>query len=212
MSALQPAEQVPPSPSQDRAKTLEQRFTVPVILAALAAVPAMFLTSMEGTPAVAGNIVNYLSLAVLTAESAVLFVLAGDRRRWLLQHKSMVAVALATIPAVVLAVGPVQILRLVRFIGALRVLRVRRVIRAGRILRRRAGLTGPWGTAVVVVATVASAAFVASVLTDPTSTSRQVVEQAFARAGIAPVVLAGGLLAGATVVVWRARRGEERSR
>lgn len=194
---------------QDRAASLEQRFTVPVVLAALAAVPAMFLTSMEGPPAVAGNVVNYASLAVLTAESVVLFVLAGDRRQWLREHTFMVAVALATIPAVLLAVGPVQVLRLVRFIGALRVLRVRRIIRAGSILRRRAGLTGPMGTTVVVIATLLSAAFVASVLADPTSSSRRVVDQTLERLGVAPVVVAGAILAGATVVVWRARRGEE---
>lgn len=194
----------------DRTETLEQRFAVPVILAALAAVPAMFLTSMEGAPAVAGNVVNYVSLAVLTAESLVLFILAGDRRQWLREHKFMVLVALGTIPAVVLAVGPVQVLRLVRFIGALRVLRVRRIIRAGRILRRRAGLTGPVGTAVVVVATLLSAGFVASVLADPTSYSRQFLERTVGSVGTVPVIIAGAILAGATVVVWRARRREER--
>lgn len=212
MCASQPADLLPESSSQDPTEQAEQRFTVPVILAALASVPATFLTSMEGRVQLAGNVLNYLSLAVLTAEAAVLFVLARDRRRWLREHLFMVVVALVTIPAVLLAIGPVQVLRLVRFVGALRILRVGRIIRAGRILRRRAGLTGPWETAVVVVATLASAAFVASVLADPTSASRQVVDQAFARVGIAPIVLAGGILAGATVVVWRARRSEQRSR
>lgn len=193
-------------PARDRADDIAERFTVPVVLAALAAVPAMFLTALEGRPAQAGTVINYASLAVLTAEAVVLFVLAGDRRRWLRKHAWLVAVALATIPAVVFAVGPVQVLRLIRFVGALRVLRVRRILRAGRILRSRAGLTGPVGTAVAVVGTLLAAAFVAIVLSDPTSNTRRFVEGTLDRFGVLPTLLAGLLVGAATVVVWRSRR------
>lgn len=193
-------------PVRDRADEVAERFTVPVILAALAAVPAMFLTALEGRPAQAGTIINYVSLAVLTAEAVVLFVLAGDRRQWLRQHAWLVGVALATIPAVVFAVGPVQVLRLIRFVGALRVLRVRRIVRAGRILRKRAGLTGPGATAVAVVGTLLAAAFVAIVLADPTSRTRGLVDGTIEQFGVLPTVLAGLLLAVSTFVVWRSRR------
>lgn len=196
-----------PADTRDRADVAEERFTVPVILAALASVPAMFLTALEGRPAQLGTLVNYASLAVLTAEAVVLFVLAGDRRRWLRRHALLVGVAVATIPAVVFAVGPVQVLRLLRFLGALRVLRVRRIFRAGRILRRRAGLDGPVATVVAVLVTALAAAFVAMVLSDPTSDTRRLVDGALERFGVLPTLLAGALLAASTVVVWRARRG-----
>lgn len=192
--------------TRDRADLLAERFTVPVILAAVAAVPAMFLTALEGRPAQVGTVVNYASLAVLTAEAVVLFALAGDRRGWLREHGLLVGVAVATVPAVVFAVGPVQVLRLVRFVGALRVLRVRRILRAGRILRTRAGVTGRVSTVIAVGATVLAAIFVALVLADPTSDTRQLVDGTMQRFGLLPTVLAGSLLAVATGVIWRARR------
>lgn len=200
------------SRDRDRAEELEGRFTVPVILAALASVPAMFLTALEGRPAQVGTAINYATLAVFVAEAVVLFALAGDRQRWLRDHWLLTGVALATVPAVVFAVGPVQVLRLIRFVGALRVLRVRRIFKAGRILRERAGVSGRLSTALAVTVTVLAAAFVAIVLSDPTGQTRRLLDQsvvpAVQRVGLLPTIVAGLLLAGATVVVWRARRQE----
>lgn len=200
------------SRDRDRAEELEGRFTVPVILAALASVPAMFLTALEGRPGQVGTAINYATLAVFVAEAVVLFALAGDRRRWLRDHWLLTGVALATVPAVVFAVGPVQVLRLIRFVGALRVLRVRRIFKAGRILRERAGVSGRLSTALAVAVTVLAAAFVAIVLSDPTGQTRRLLDQsvvpAVQRLGLLPTIVAGLLLAGATVVVWRARRQE----
>lgn len=194
----------------DRADVIGERFTIPVILAAVASVPAMFLTALEGRPAQVGTVVNYATLAVFTAEAVVLFALADNRRRWLRRHTVLVGVAAATIPAVLFAVGPVQVLRLVRFVGALRVLRVRRILRAGRILRTRAGLTGRVSTVIAAGVTVAAAAFVAVVLSDPTSQTRQLLDPlvggSLDRFGVLLTVVAGLVLGGATVVVWRARR------
>lgn len=199
--------------TRDRADVVGERFTIPVVLAAAASVPAMFLTALEGRPAQVGTLVNYATLAVFTAEAVVLFALAGDRRQWLRQHALLVGVAAATIPAVVFAVGPVQVLRLVRFVGALRVLRVRRILRAGRILRTRAGLTGRVSRVIAAGVTVAAAAFVAIVLSDPTSQTRQLLDQlvngSLDRFGLPLTIVAGLLLAGASAVVWRARRDEE---
>lgn len=194
----------------DRAEELEERFTVPVIVAALASVPAMFLTALEGRPAQFGTAINYATLAVFVAEAVVLFALAGDRRQWLRKHWFLVAVAVATVPAVVFAVGPLQVLRLIRFVGALRVLRVRRIFKAGRILRERAGLNGRVATVLTVVVSVLAAAFVAIVLSDPTSETRGFLDGALERFGLAPTILAGLVLAGATFVVVRARRQETR--
>lgn len=196
-----------------RAAQVEQRFTVPVVAAALAAVPATFLTMLEGTAATVGAALNYATLAVLAAESAVLFFLAGDRLAWLRRHKLPVGVTLATIPAVLLALGPVQILRLLRFVrvlGALRIVRVRRIVKAGRILRERAGLEGVAARAAAWTATALAAVFVALVLADPSSTTRRFLESALGDRGFGGVLAAlaaGAMLAGATFVVVRSRGG-----
>jgi CsoR family transcriptional regulator, copper-sensing transcriptional repressor len=193
----------------DRADRVEQRLAIPVIVAALVSVPAVFLTMMEGTAQQVGTVLNWASLAVLTGESIVLFMLASDRARWLKEHRAVVLIALATVPAVVFAVGPVQLLRLVRFVGALRLVRVNRILKAGRILRTRAELEGPWRNAIAVGITLVAAAFVAVVLADQTSESRRLLQGVTSRFGLVPVVVAGLLLAGATFVVVRNRAGRD---
>lgn len=196
------------SDASDAAARAEERFTVPVIVAALAAVPATFLTMAEGRLELVGNVVNYLSLAVFAAETVVLFFLAGDRFQWLRDHKLPVAVTLVTVPAVVFALGPVQLLRLLRFVrvlGALRILRVGRIMRAGRILRERAGLEGWAWKATIGGLSVLAAAFVALTLADPSSESRQVLLGTLQRFGVPVIILAGLVLAGATFVVVRHR-------
>lgn len=192
--------------TDDRAVRLEQRLAVPVVLAALAAVPATFLTMAEGRAATAGHALHWLSLAVLTAESVVPLALSRDRRAWLRTHRVPVAVTVAAVPAVLLALGPVQILRLVRFVGALRILRVRRILRASRVLQRRLGDGHPLGKAGVAVGGAAAAAFTALVLADPSSRSRGALDAALARFGVWPAVLAGVVLGAATFVVARRRR------
>ena len=178
---------------------------MPVLLAALAAVPATFLSMLEGSPARVGEAVNWLSLGVLTAESVVLLALASDRRGWLRTHRLPLLVALATIPAVVLALGPVQVVRLVRFAGALRIARVGRILRAGRVLRRRLGPDHPLARAVVAGMSVVTAAFVALVLADPTSQTRQLVNGVLGRYGALPPLIAGTIVAAATFVAARRR-------
>lgn len=193
------------SRTADRAEALERKLALPVIVAALVSVPAVFLTTLDGAAAQMGSVLNWASLAVLTGESVVLFLAAEDRMRWLREHRGMVAVALLAIPAVVFAVGPAQIFRLVRFIGALRVIRVNRILKAGRILRTRAQLEGVWRNAVAIGVTVIAAVFVALVLTDQTSQTRAWIDEFAQRFGVAPVVVAGLILGAATFVVVRHR-------
>jgi CsoR family transcriptional regulator, copper-sensing transcriptional repressor len=196
-------------PVNERAAIAERRFAMPVILAAVASVPATFLTMAEGRLATAGAVVNAATMVVFVAEAVVLFSLAEDRRAWVRRHRFVIGITVATIPAVLLALGPVQVLRLlrvVRAVGAIRILRVRRLLKAGRILRTRAGLEGPAWRVATALLTVAGAVFVAVVLSDPTSTTRQVLDGTLQRFGPIAVLAAGGLLAGATFVVARNRR------
>lgn len=197
-----------PSARERRAARLEGRFTVPVIVAALAAVPATFLSMLDGAPGLVGEVVNWASLAVLVAETVVLFVVTDHRIAWLRRHAATVGLTAIAVPAVVYAVAPAQALRLLtvlRGLGALRILRVNRIVRAGRILRRRGGFDGRAGAFVTVVLTVLAAAFAALVLADPTSTTRVVLDAAYERFGALVVVAAGVIVAAATFVVVRFR-------
>lgn len=189
----------------EKQSRLEKRLAVAVLVAALASVPAVFLTTLDGIPGQAGHLINYASLAVLTGESVILLLQAGDRRRWLKENWFVVVVALLCIPAVIFAVGPAQLLRLLRFVGALRILRVRRIFKAGRILRERMGLTNLRSRVLGSALSLLAAVFVAIVLADPTSQSRRIVEGGVERVGTVGIVLAGAILAGATFVVVRYR-------
>lgn len=189
----------------------ERRLAVPVIFAAAVAVPAVFLTIFGGgRTALVGTLLNWASLAVLTAEAAVLFLLTGDRLAWVRRHRWTLAITAVAIPAVIFALAPVQalrlVLRLVQFFGALRVLRAGRIIKAGRVLARRSGWTGPWRYAPILLGSVVAAVFVAIILADPTSTTRRLLDEHVSdRVTIALALLAGAILAAATFVVLRYR-------
>jgi hypothetical protein len=183
-----------------------------VIVAALVSVPAVFLTTAEADQlAIAGHVLNWASLMVLTAESVVLFLLTGERLRWVWRHRWPLAVLVISIPAVIVAAAPMQTLRLVvwliRMIGALRILRANRIVRAGRVLARRIGWTGPWRYLPILVASVVAAGFVVLVLSDETSTSRAAIARVPGWPGTVLVLSAGAILAVATFVVLRYRRG-----
>lgn len=198
-------------PLDERYERWEERLSGPVLIAALASVPAVFLTLLDGTAEVAGNVVNWISGAVLVAETVVLGVLSRDKRQWVHDHRGLLLLTAIVIPGVVLAVGPVQLLRLVRVFGALRLVRARRIFRAASELRDSAGLTGWTSKVISVVAALLVAAFVVVVLADPTSRSRELAESTLERIGgtpllVAAVLLAGGLLAAASWIVARRPR------
>lgn len=190
-----------PREGVDRADRLAQRFAVPVLIAALASVPAVFLTLLDPPWETVGSTLNLLSGAVLIAETVVLLAVAEDRRAWLRRNRWLVGVAALIVPAVIFAVGPLQLLRLARLIGALRIMRIGRILKAGRLLRERSGMTDGWQRAIAFFVTVLSAAFVAVLLADPTSTSRKFLEGTFETIGPVGAVIAGLILAVSTFVV-----------
>ena len=194
---------------EDRADRLQERLAVPVLIAALASVPAVFLTLFEDPARLAGTVLNTLSGAVLIAEAVVLLAVSEHKLTWIRRNLWLVALAVVMIPAVVFAVGPVQLLRLVRVVGALRIIRVGRILKAGRIVRERAGLDALWQRVIGIGVTLLVAGFVAVVLSDPTSYSRQALEGALDRVGIVGVMLAGAVIAIATFIVRTNRNGDE---
>lgn len=193
----------------DRADRLAERLAVPVLVAALASIPATFLTLLDGAWAATGSALNLVSGGVLVAEAVVLYVVAGDKRAWVRRNRWLVVLALLMVPAVVLAVGPVQLLRLLRLVGALRIIRVRRILKAGQIIRERHELDHRWSRAVTWGLTLLAAGFVAVVLADPSSTSRAWLESVTARVGVLGVLVAGLVVGVATYVVRSNRREED---
>lgn len=196
----------PPELAGDRAERVAERLSGPVLVAALASIPATFLTLLDGAYQTTGSALNAVSGAVLVAETVVLLAVAEDKRAWLRRNRWLVGLTIALVPAVVFAVGPVQLLRLARLVGALRIVRVRRILKAGRIIRERHGLTARWERVVTGAVSLVVAAFVAVVLADPTSQSRQLLEGAAGRSEVLGAALAGVLLAAATYVVRTNRR------
>ncbi|MFU8840331.1 MAG: hypothetical protein ACNA8R_06380 [Nitriliruptoraceae bacterium] len=189
----------------ERQQRVERAIALPVLIAALASVPAVFLTLFDGRVAQTGSILNGISGAVLIAEAVVLFAVAPDKRRWLSDNRWLVALSVAVLLAVVFAIGPVQLLRLVRVFGALRIVRVKRIFKAGAIVQERYARDQRWQRATTVLVTVLCATFVAIVLADPTSQSRVWAETAYGWLGPARAVLAGVIIAGATFIVARRR-------
>ncbi|SNR28856.1 hypothetical protein SAMN06265360_101272 [Haloechinothrix alba] len=192
-----------------RAERVERQLALPVVLAAMVSVPAVFLAMGDGVTATVGTVLNWASMCVLVGESLVLMLLSGDIFDWIRSHKWTVGITVLTVPAVIFMIGPVQILRMILAIGALRILRVGRILRAGRVLHEKAQLT-TWPRRIVFTAvTVLAAAFVAIVLTDPTSGSRQIAEWILDRFGVVATtvltVLAAAILAVGTLIVLRYR-------
>jgi hypothetical protein len=189
----------------------EQRLALPVLVAALASVPAVFLTLLDRPYETVGNVVNGLSGAVLVAETVVLFAVSRNKRDWVVRHRWLLLLTVVVVLGVVLAIGPVQLLRLVRVVGALRLVRAGRIVKAARIMRDKVGLTGPWSKITSAAATLLVAVFVGVVLADPTSRSRELLDQWFGETGqMGLSVLAGAVLAVATFFVVR-RQQRDRS-
>lgn len=188
----------------ERAERWEERLAIPVLAAALVSVPAIFLvTTTDGVSETVGRILNWASMMVLLGESLVLLLLSKDIVDWIGSHRWELVLAVATVPAVVLAVGPVQILRVILAVGTLRVLRVRRILRAGRIMLRKLNLGTRDRKVVFGVVVVLAGVFVGIVLANPESKTHRFLAWIIEQIGFAATVLTGVLIAGTLYVVLR---------
>jgi hypothetical protein len=193
-----------------REERWQERLALPVLVAALASIPAMFLSVADGALGVTGRALDVASGAVLLGEAAVLFVVAENKRAWVRGHRGLIALSLAVVVAVVFAIGPVQMLRLVRTVGALRILRAGRIVKAAGVLRARAGFTGRLSHVFAAVAGLLVAVFVALVLSDPTSVSHSWLAWLLGEVDAAVVVsssVAAGLALGAATFLLARDRG-----
>jgi CsoR family transcriptional regulator, copper-sensing transcriptional repressor len=180
---------------KSREERWQDRLALPVLVAALASIPAMFLTVAEGALGTAGHVVDAVSGLVLVAETLILLAVAENKRAWLRGHLGLIALTVAVVVAIVFALGPVQVLRLVRTVGALRILRAGRIVKAARAVGVRHGFTGWLAQALAVGAGLLVAVFVGVVLADPTSRSRDLLTAVLGDIGT-PVIVALSAVAG----------------
>lgn len=184
------------------ARMIERRLALPVVAAALVSVPAVFLSMWaEGVWAQIGYWANVSAGMLLWAEWILLIILAENTRAWLRANRWSTFVAALTLPAVVFALGPAQVLRLVRAAGALRVMRITRVIEAGGVLRRRMGLKGWLGTLVLLFTVVPSVVFVIVVLANPESGTRRFLHSLPERFGAESLLATAAIALLATAAV-----------
>ncbi|NYH80546.1 hypothetical protein FHR84_003903 [Actinopolyspora biskrensis] len=196
----------------ERARRVRRVLHVPVLAAAAVSVPAVFLARLDGPVALVGSVLNWLSMLVLTGESVLLFWSSDNRLRWLRTHWWMVLVTLLTIPAVIFAFGPAQVLRLVRVVAAVQLVRVVRLLKVARVLHRRGGSLGGSLYVLLGVVFVAAGVLLGVVLADETSTTRRTVDAIVDRWGwpvpLGGVALISSLVVGLVVWLrrWRSRR------
>ncbi len=194
-------------PVKSREERWQDRLALPVLVAALASIPAMFLTVADGVVGTAGHLIDIASGAVLVAETVILLVVAESKRAWIRGHLGLIALTLAVVVAIVFALGPVQILRLVRTVGALRILRAGRIVKAARSVGDRMGFSGRLAHVVSAGAGLLVAVFVGVVLADPTSRSRDLLTWVLGDVGTPAIVVlsavAGVVLGGATYLLAR---------
>ncbi len=204
---------------RDRADRVAEKIAIPVLIAALASVPAVFLTLLDEPYQSFGEGLNTISGAVLIAETLVLFLVSEDRLGWLKRNWWLVGLAIIIIPAIIFTIAGLQLLRVavvvrfllssVRFIGAFRIIRVGRILKAGRLVRERFGLDQRWQRGITIAVTLLAAAFVAVVLADPTSASREWLAAAVDWLGPVGIIIAGLILGAATYIVYTQRRGDD---
>ncbi|WP_025273394.1 hypothetical protein [Haloglycomyces albus] len=192
------------------AQKLEDRLTWPVVIAALASIPAVFLTIWnDGEFRTAGMLVGWAAGAVLWAETIILLLAAERKIQWIIMNKWPIVVSALTLVTLIFALGGAQILRLVSLIGSLRFLRAKRIFNASRVLQRRLGLRGWLKTAVFTVFGLIMAVFVAVVLADPTGQHWELLNWLDKNWRVLPILVAGAILAVATWLVMKNRREEE---
>ncbi len=180
---------------------------MPVLAAATLSVPAVFLASTPGTTGVVGTVLNWVSLAVLVSESVVLLWTSGSLHTFVRRYRVLLVVLAITVPAVVFAVGPAQVLRLLLGLGAFRILRARRILRAGRVVVHRAGLDGRRGRWVLAGAAALAVGFAVAIMANPESHSRRALARVVDHLGVGGTALAAlGLTTVGLVVVVLLRR------
>ena len=192
----------------DRARRLEQRLTVPVIIAAVISVPATFMSAVDGWPGVLGKVLNMGTAAVLMGEPLLLFLLAGHRIAWLRAHLWAILIAAVAVPAVLFAAAApyfqaLRLLRLTHVVTALRLLRINRILKAADTLRRYLLVDAFWRRLSALFGPLVAFGFAGFVLADAKYRALLFLDTLSDRFGPVPVVLVVALVSVSLAVTVR---------
>lgn len=192
----------------DRARRIEQRLTLPVIIAAVVSVPATFLSAVDSWPGQIGKVINWATAAVLAGEPVLLFLLTGHRLAWLKGHLWAVLIAAVAVPATLLAIAApyfqaLRLLRLAHVMTALRLLRINRILKAADTLRRYLLVDIFWRRLSSAVGPIVAFGFAGLVLADSQYRELLYLDELSERFGPVPVVLVVALAAVSLAVAVR---------
>lgn len=114
----------------ERAKRIEQRFEIPILIAALLVVPVIAIEQSsldEPWPTIAA-VANWLIWLAFLAELVVMLAVVGDRWRWVREHPLEVAIVVLTPPFLPASLQALRVFRLLRLLRLLVVVRYARRI------------------------------------------------------------------------------------
>jgi voltage-gated potassium channel len=131
----------------ERARRAERWLEIPVVLAAISVVPAIFIQeSSLGEPWQSiANGVNWASWVIFAVEFVAMLVLVDNRGEWLRTHPLEVAIVFLSVPVYPRGMHGIRVLRLLRLL---------RLASFGTFARRAFSLEGLHYAAIMAVITV----------------------------------------------------------
>ena len=84
-----------------REQRLQARLALPVLVASLVSVPAVFLTFAPGVLGTTGRVLDLASGAVLLGETVTLLAVAEDKRAWVRGHRGLLVMTGVVVVGVV---------------------------------------------------------------------------------------------------------------
>ncbi|MGC0249237.1 hypothetical protein [Pseudactinotalea sp. Z1748] len=183
--------------SEDEVDQVQERWETwlawPVLIAAVASVPAVFLTLLDEPFEMVGHVGLWLATVVLVVETVLFFFLSPRKIAWVRRNWWLIGLTFAAVLAVVFSIGPMQLFRLGRSVGALRVMRGKQVAKAGESLAKKG--QSRWRQLLgKVLATVVVGAFVVLALAVPESEARSTLEDFVGEDGVPVAAAAAGVL------------------
>jgi voltage-gated potassium channel len=114
----------------ERAERIEQRFEIPILVAALLVIPVIAIEQSslgEPWPTIA-TVANWLIWGAFLAEVVVLLSVVSDRWRWIREHPLDLAIVILTPPFLPASLQALRVFRLLRLLRLLVVVRYARRI------------------------------------------------------------------------------------
>jgi voltage-gated potassium channel len=107
-------------PVDARSLRIEERFEVPMIVAAVLVIPTLLLEQAGEPWRTLSVVLNYLIWGAFVVEAAVMLSVTSDRWRWIRGHPLELIIIVVTPPFVLSVIQPIRSLRIFRLLRLLR--------------------------------------------------------------------------------------------